>query len=88
MTKYDPEKWLESFVRVLKEYLEEEFNRSVYTDTEFVGLEAYEIVPEFPGAHYDLRKMPLDKTVVHFEIDDIESGLVGMGDNDFFMDGR
>lgn len=83
MTKYDPEDWLESFVRCMKEYLEQEFDQSVYTDSEYVGLEAFEIIAEFPGAHYDLRKMPLQKTVIHFEIDDIASSVIGLGDNIF-----
>jgi hypothetical protein len=83
MTKYSPEEWLETTVRVLKEYLEGEFDRSVYDNDSFHGLDVYEIVPEFPAPSLDLRKMPMQKTIIHFEIDDITSRVVGMGDNIF-----
>jgi hypothetical protein len=83
MTKYVPEDWLESSVRVLKEYLEDEFDKSVYDNDTFRGLAVYEIIPEFPGPSIDIRKMPMHKTIIHFEIDDIRSSLIGMGDNVF-----
>lgn len=81
--KYDPESWLESAVRVLKEYLEQEFHQSLSNGGEFVGEDAYEIVAEFPGSDLDTRRMPMHRTVVHFEVDDIQSGVVGIGDNIF-----
>jgi hypothetical protein len=81
--KYDPEQFLESTVRVLKAYLEQEFHRSVNDGGQYVGENAYEVVSEFPGSMLDTRKMPLDRTIIHFEIDDIQSDLVGMGPNIF-----
>jgi len=83
VTKYNPEEFLESTVRVLKEYLEQEFHRSVNDGGMYVGEQAYEIVPEFPGSALDSRKMPMHRTIIHFEIDDIQSDIVGMGDNIF-----
>jgi len=81
MTAYDPEIWLESTVRCLKDYLEYKFHVSVSDGTNYVGENAYEVVPEFPGADLDLRKMPMQRTVIHFEIDEIVSQVVGLGDN-------
>lgn len=83
MMKYDPEAWIESTIRVLKEYLEQEFQVSVDDGQDFVGLDAYEIIAEFPGTLLDARKMPMQRTIVHFEIDDIQSNIVGFGDNVF-----
>jgi len=83
MTVYNPEQFLESTLRVLKEYLENEFQRAVNNGQSYVGTEAYEIVSEFPGPDLDTRKMPMQKTIVHFEVDDIQSDLLGFGDNVF-----
>ena len=83
MTKYVPEDFIESTIRVLKEYLEQEFHRSVSAASEYVGEQAYEIVAQFPGPDLDLRKMPMQRTIVHFEIDDIQSSLIGFGENIF-----
>lgn len=82
-TKYFPDEWLESTIRVLKEYLQEEFHRSVSAESEYVGEQAYEVVPQFPGPDLDIRRMPMHRTIIHFEIDDIESSLIGFGDNVF-----
>jgi hypothetical protein len=83
MTVYDPEIWLESTIRCLKEYLEQEFNRSISDGQNYVGEDAYEIVAEFPATDLELRRMPMQKTIIHFEIDDIQSTLLGMGENIF-----
>lgn len=75
MTKYDPEIWLESSTRCLKEYLVREFQATQNSP--------WEIVAEFPGPMLDVRKMPMHRTVIHFSIDDIQSNLIGFGDNVF-----
>jgi len=81
--KYDPEKWLETTVRCLKEYLEQEFQVAITDGQNSVGDFAYQIVAEFPGTDMDAGKIPLDRTVIHFEIDDIVSRIIGFGDNVF-----
>jgi hypothetical protein len=84
MTKYNPEEFLESTTRCLKEYLEHQFDISLNDGgANYVGLDAYEIVAQFPATDLELRRMPMHKTVIHFEIDDIQSTLLGMGDNIF-----
>jgi len=69
---YDPEKFFETTVRTLKEYVETNINTRIY-----------EVVMEFPGAQYDSGEMPLKKTVIHFELDDHDTKPVGFGDNMF-----
>jgi hypothetical protein len=83
MTPYDPEMFLESTIRCLKAYLEQQFHVAVDDGENYVGLDAYEIISEFPATGLELRKMPLHRTIIHFEIDDIQSSLLGMGDNIF-----
>jgi hypothetical protein len=83
MTKYSPEDFIESTIRVLKEYLEDRFHRSVSDRGQYVGENAYEVVSQFPGPDLDIRMMPMHRTIIHFEIDDISSDLLGFGDNIF-----
>lgn len=73
-TKYDPEKWLESTIRAIKDYAAAAFNSNIYT-----------VVMEFPGADMDLKYLPLHKTVVHFEVDDMPETVLGFGENTFRM---
>lgn len=82
-TKFSPEDWLESTIRVIKEYLEIEFHRSVSARSEYVGENAYEVVTQFPGPDLDIRRMPMHKTIIHIEVDDISSDILGFGDNVF-----
>jgi hypothetical protein len=69
---YDPEKWMESTLRTLKDYATENFNTGIYS-----------IVMEFPGAIVDNEKLPMKKTIIHFELDDVVSRPVGFGDGAF-----
>jgi hypothetical protein len=66
---YDPENWLLSTTRALKEYVENAFN------------DAYKVVMEFPSTDEVLETMPLDLTIIHFEIDDQDHRRLGFGDN-------
>lgn len=69
---YDPERYLESTARTLKDYARASFNTGIY-----------DIMMEFPSAATLANKLPLKKTLVHFELDDIDSQPVGMGDGAF-----
>ena len=72
---YNPEIFYESTVREIKRYVE-----AALVDE--LG-DAYEVVMEFPGSIFDSRKVPTEKTLIHFEIDDLVSTLVGIGENVF-----
>lgn len=69
---YDPEKWFETVSRTLKEYVEANINTRVYS-----------VVMEFPGSIVDSEKLPMKKTLIHFELDALDSAPIGMGDNAF-----
>jgi hypothetical protein len=69
---YDPEKFMESTFRTIKEYVETNINTRIY-----------EVVMEFPGAQLDAGELPMKKTLIHFEMDDQESKPVGFGDGMF-----
>src|SRR3954453_6898263 len=60
MTLFDPERWLETAVRGIKDYVAANVNTRIY-----------DIRMEFPGADLDADKLPIRKTIIHFEIDDI-----------------
>src|ERR1041385_4098412 len=64
---YNPEIWLESTTRALKEYVDNAFSA------------AYEVIMEFPSTEYILKMVPLEKTVIHFEIDTVDPRLIGFG---------
>ena len=84
ITHFDPETWLETAVRGIKDYAEEGFKKSVRDDEyNFVGDEIYDIVMEYPPTDLILRTIPMNKIIVHFEIDDIDDRILGFGDGIF-----
>ena len=81
MTQYDPETWLETSMRILKEYAHEEFHKAVKDDDlNNIGADVYEIIMEFPESEDILKLVPLPKTIVHFEIDEIDNDILGFGE--------
>jgi hypothetical protein len=66
--QYDPENWLVSTVRSLKEYVESQ------VDPALVSIEM-----SAPPTETWRKETPLDKTLIHFEIDDKENPLIGFG---------
>jgi hypothetical protein len=86
---YDPEIFLESLMRELKKYVGTALNNSVRDSSgNPVGLYnpptntngIYELVMEFPTPESMRTKVPLPRTVIHFEIDAIDHRWVGFGD--------
>jgi len=71
-TKYDPEKWLETTIRAINDYVKNAINTGIY-----------EVIMEFPAPIIEQRLMPFNKTIIHFEIDDMPERMIGMGDNVF-----
>lgn len=69
MTNFIPEKWLETATRGIKDYVEANINTRIY-----------DVRMEFPGADLDANKMPLRKSIIHFEIDDMIDAPIGLGD--------
>lgn len=78
ITEYNPEQWLETMVRGIKDYATAGFTNSVLDDTQnAAGDQIYEVVMEFPSTDMILQFVPLKKTLIHFEIDQIEDLEVG-----------
>lgn len=69
---YDPEHWLESATRAIKEYAENNLD------------ETYKVIMEFPSSDTLNELVPLEKTIIHFEIDAIEDRLLGLGESFIF----
>lgn len=81
---YNPEIYLESLVRCLNEYASDGFNDAIKDQAGISGgLQLHNVIMEFPGTDVISVKIPLEKTIVHFEIDDIDDRVVGLGDNVF-----
>lgn len=68
--KYNPELWLETTVRAIKDYV-----------SNFINTNIYQVVMEFPGPLLDNKTVPLNKTILHFEVDEIAEMPLGFGDN-------
>jgi len=84
--KYDPENWLESTVNVIRDYALEGFHEAVTDDGgNWAGEDVYNVVMEFPGPAMDRSEIPLQRTVVHFEVDDMTDRDIGFGMNEFAM---
>jgi hypothetical protein len=66
---FDPDEWLTSTFRALKDYLMRNADRDIY-----------EIVGSFVEADDLARELPLKKTIIHFEVDIIDNNLLGFGD--------
>ena len=78
---YDPENWLETMTRCIKEYAETEFHQSVRDDDgNFIGNQIYEIIMEFPETEDILKLLPMSKSIIHFEIDDLQDEILGFGE--------
>jgi hypothetical protein len=69
-TLYDPEHWLETVVRGIKDYVTNNINTRIY-----------DVRMEFPAPALETEKVPLSRTVIHFEVDATPERPLGFGDN-------
>lgn len=83
--RYDPERWLETAVASLEEYVQNRIADYMGVPYDEINPESnlIEVVMEFPTDLSIRREIPLPNTVIHFAIDDVESRPVGLGDNVF-----
>ncbi len=68
MTVVNPDLWLESLEATLKEYVAGGLAANVY-----------DFRMDFPAADFISDIMPLEKTLIHFDIDDMNNPLLGLG---------
>lgn len=68
--QFDPDHWMTSVFRTLEGYVK------AYIDSDI-----YEIKFGFPSSENLGEWLPFEKTIIHFEIDDISHPPLGFGDN-------
>ena len=78
--QYDPANWLLSLHRALADQLRDEINEYVQAAGNPVGLQAYEVVMDWPEADDVADYVQLPKTVIHIATDDIDNRRLGFGD--------
>ena len=81
ITEFNPDQWLTSLQRALKDYTLREINNSVMAGATPSGLDTYEVVYDWPDAFELAKDAKLEKTIIHFAIDDIANTIIGLGDN-------
>ena len=81
-TPYNPEIYLESSIRCLRSYIETNVDQAVLDDGQNpAGLEVYEVTMEFPPDEMIMSYVPGKKSIIHFELDDIEDHILSFGRN-------
>jgi hypothetical protein len=68
---FNPDKPIYTHFQMLKDYIEDELP----------NVEVYDIVNSYPTADEFTSRMPLEKTIIHFDIANNEESLLGFGDN-------
>lgn len=71
-TQIDPQLWLETTIRAVKDFTNGNLDNSIY-----------EVIMEWPSNKFLHDYMPFERTLVHFEIDDLTPIRLGFGDNVF-----
>lgn len=86
---YDPYSWLLSMFRSLKEYISVGINDAEKHFENSVGLQAFEILFDWPAARLEASKLPFRNgdgkpvTLIHFVIDSIDNQPLGFGSSEF-----
>lgn len=76
---FDPDSWLISLHRALKDYVENEINEYVQSGGNGVGLDVYDVVFDWPDAAELAKEAELPKTIIHFVVDDMDTRRLGFG---------
>jgi hypothetical protein len=69
VTRFDPDAWMTSTIRAFEEYIKTGLNQSWY-DVRF----------SYPPADFVRDRVPLAKTLIHFEIEDMPETKLGFGE--------
>jgi hypothetical protein len=80
---YDPLAWVTSMQRSLREYVLNEIHLAIsdedHPTPNPVGLAVFDVVFDYPFSANPALEADLSKTIIHFEIDDIENIKLGFG---------
>ena len=80
---FNPDKWLTSAFNLLEDAVKSAVNGYVLDNTNAdAGLQVYEISMDWPSAAESATFVPMDKTIIHFVIDEINSEKLGIGPNE------
>lgn len=78
--QFVPEDWLVSGFNALQDYITTKINDYIKNNVNVsAGLQAYEIVMDFPDSADIPRPSEFTKTIIHFAIDDIDNTELGFG---------
>jgi hypothetical protein len=79
--QFSPDAWLTSLIDSFQDYVLNEINNYVLDDLgNPVGLQAYDVVMEYPESDDLPQASEFTKTIIHFEIDDADNKMLGFGD--------
>lgn len=81
MSQFQPDNWLLTLHRALDDYIKTQIDEFVQAAGNPVGLQAYEIVFDWPEADDISHEARIEKTIIHFVIDDIDNRKLGFGDD-------
>lgn len=82
ITEFNPDLWIETLHRGIHDYVKSQINSYILDDTDSpAGLEAYDVVMDWPESVTAAQDVQLEKTLIHFVIDDILSEKLGFGND-------
>src|SRR4051812_28583735 len=74
--------WLVSVFAALTDYISGEIDDAIKDDLDAsVGLDVYKVVMDFPTSDEVPENAQLEKTIIHFAIDDIDNKRLGFGES-------
>lgn len=79
-TQFDPDKWVTSFFRALVNYAQPLLRHN--------NQDVYDVIESYPPLDELTTKVPLAKTLIHFDIEDMEQVFFGLGENIVFEEYR
>ena len=82
VTEFNPDLWLETLHRSIKDYVRNEIDNFILDDLDApAGLQAYDVEMDWPESVDTARDIQLEKTLIHFVADDIDSTKLGFGED-------
>lgn len=79
---FNPDSWLTSALDSIQDYIRDALNNSILdANNNPAGSEIFDVVMEFPASTALPSGVEAGKTIVHFEIDDIDNTTLGFGES-------
>jgi hypothetical protein len=74
--EFNPTLWLTTLIDAVENYVKTEIAQYVLNGA---GLQVYEIIMDDPASNDSPIMVPLEKTIIHFAVDDVDNTRVGFG---------